>query len=91
MAWAVRCDGKAVALAAIYCIWGTQRVLLMRVQRHGKTMAAGGVGRWERLFCGGTWVVFGLFRNDLDIGQIDDHALLLALLVEVTEDGDGNR
>ncbi|MEE9546269.1 MAG: hypothetical protein V3V65_02120 [Hyphomicrobium sp.] len=54
-------------------------------------MAAGGAGRWERSFCGGTWAVFGLFRNDLDIGQIDDHALLLALLVEGTEDGDGNR
>ncbi|MEE9360077.1 MAG: hypothetical protein V3U85_06315 [Hyphomicrobium sp.] len=63
----------------------------MRVQWHGKTMAAGGAGRWERSFCGGTWAVFGLFRNDLDIGQIDDHALLLALLVEGTEDGDGNR
>jgi hypothetical protein len=63
----------------------------MRVQWHGKTMAANGAGRWERSFCGGRWVVFSLFRNDLDIGQIDDHALLLALLVEETEDGDGNR
>jgi hypothetical protein len=63
----------------------------MRVQWHGKTMAVGGAGRWERSFCGGRWAVFRLFRNDLDIGQIDDHALLLALLVEETEDGDGNR
>ncbi len=74
-----------------YCIRSTQRALLMRVQWHGKTMAAGGVWRWERSFCGGTRAVFGLFRNDLNRGQIDDHALLLALLVKVTEDGAGNR
>jgi len=34
---------------------------------------------------------FRSFRLDLEIRQIDDQALLLALLVEGTEDGDGNR
>ena len=84
-----------MALAAILHIAilrrSTQRALLMRVQWHDKTMAAGGAGRWEQSLCGGRWAFFRSFRLDLEIRQIDDQALLLALLVEGTEDGDGNR
>ena len=42
-------------------------------------------------FGGARRAVLRLFRLDLEIGQIHDHALLLALVVKVTEDGDGDR
>jgi len=69
LAWAVRCDGKAVALAAILHMGHTARAFLMRVQWHGKTMAAGGAGRWEQSLCGGRWHFSAHFVSILKFGR----------------------
>ncbi len=55
-------------------------------------MAAGGVaGAMSGHFGGARRAVLRLFRLDLEVGQINNHALLLALVVEGTEDSDGDR
>lgn len=55
-------------------------------------MAVGGAaGAMSGHFGGARRAVLRLFRLDLEVGQINNHALLLALVVEGTDDSDGDR